>query len=438
MDILIKAGQLISGLSILVIIHELGHFMAARAFGIKVEKFFLFFDAGGVKLFSFKRGETEYGIGWLPLGGYVKIAGMIDESMDKEFISQPAEPWEFRSKPVWQRLIVILGGIIMNVILGILIFTLYSWHYGEKFIAASDMKYGVEVNQLGKDVGLKNGDMILSVNGREVKRDDDLTPQKNPDFLLKKGVVLHIRRDSVEKDIVLPDNFGKRISTEMEFAGARTPFHVGDIAPKSGAEKGGLQKEDHIIAINDKPVHYFDELTAELHANKGKNATLKITRGPDHKEMVLHADIDTSGRIGFQIESDLKKSTEYYSLGQSFKIGSTKAIDGVVLNVLAIKKMITGDLPSNSLHSFIGIANFYGPTWIWQRFWALTGMLSMMLAFFNFLPIPALDGGYVIFLLIELFRGKAVSYKVLEIAQIVGISLLVLLMGFAFYNDIFR
>ncbi len=437
MDILIKVGQLISGLSILVIIHELGHFMAARAFGIKVEKFFLFFDAGGVKLFSFKRGETEYGIGWLPLGGYVKIAGMIDESMDKEFLGKPAEPWEFRSKPVWQRLIVILGGIIMNIILGIIIFTLYTWHYGETFLPASEMKYGVEVSKLGKEVGLQNGDHILAVNGKPVKRDDDLT-LKNTDFILKNGVVLHISRDGVEKDLTLPDDFGKRVIKDMGFASPRIPFYVGIVEPKSPADKAGLKADDHIIAINDKNIKFFDELTDALQANKGKATTVKISRGTDHQILELHATIDTAGHLGFYPKSELKDSTEYFGLGTSFVMGSTKAINAVTVNIKAIARMITGDIPSSSLHSFIGIANFYGPKWIWQKFWALTGMLSMMLAFFNFLPIPALDGGYVIFLLIELIRGKAVSYKVLEIAQIIGISLLVLLTAFAFYNDLFR
>ena len=437
MDILIKAGQLITGLSILVIIHELGHFLAARAFGIRVEKFYLFFDAWGFKLFKFKKGGTEYGIGWLPLGGYVKIAGMIDESMDKEFINKPAEDWEFRSKPVWQRLIVILGGIFMNVILGIVIFSLYTWHYGETYIKARDIKYGIEVTPYAKTLGLQNGDKILSINDKEVKRDDDLT-LKNSDFFLKKDIVLHIDRNGTLMDIKLPQDFGNRVVKEMGFVGVREPFHVGDIEPKTAAEKAGLKENDRIIGIDDKEIQFFGELTETLQAKKGKDINIKIQRGNPVSEVVLHAKVDTQGHLGFHPVPELKESTDYFGLAQSFQMGSEKAWNAVSVNVGAIKRIILGELPSNSLHSFIGIANFYGAKWDWRRFWTLTGMLSMMLAFFNFLPIPALDGGYVIFLLIELFRGKAVSYKVLEVAQIVGISLLVLLMGFAFYNDIFR
>jgi regulator of sigma E protease len=436
MEILIKAAQLMLGLSILVIIHELGHFMAARMFGIKVEKFYLFFDAWGVKLFKFKAKGTEYGIGWLPLGGYVKISGMIDESMDKEFLSKPPENWEFRSKPVWQRMIVIMGGIIMNVILGITIFTLFYWHYGENFIPASEMKYGIAASPLAKEVGFLNGDKIISINGKPISRAEDI--MRNNDFMLKNNMVIEIERNGAKQDIKLPADFGRRILklAPDNFVFPRHTFTVAEVTPGSPAKKAGLLAGDRIIEMDGKKIEFFDELSDELKTKKGGEIILKVSRGNPAQTVALNSKVDAQGHLGFMESPEIKTETEYYGLSKSFQLGSDVAYHAVADNVVGLKKMIMRELPANSIHSFIGIANYYGPVWDWYRFWKLTGMLSMVLAFMNLLPIPALDGGYMIFLIAELLRGKPVSIKVLEVAQMTGIAFLVLIMGFAFYNDI--
>lgn len=430
------AGQLLLGLSILVIIHELGHFLAARAFGIKVEKFYLFFDAGGVKLFKFKKGETEYGVGWLPLGGYVKIAGMIDESMDKKFIESPAEPWEFRSKPVWQRMIVILGGIIMNVILGILIFSLHTFYFGQKYLPASEMKYGIEAKEVGKKVGFETGDKIIAVNGQPVKKLDDILANK---LILDRNVTFTVDRNGATKEISLPENFGKTLLNEGpdKFISINTPYHVDQVVKGSNAEKAGLKEGDKIVKVNGKDAVFFNQLTSILQENKDKEVKLEVLRKSQNEPLTLTAKVDEEGRIGFRPGDEFEYKTETFGLGESFVIGNRRAWTAVSDNVKGLWRIITNDLPANkSLHSFIGIAQVYGGQWDWNTFWSITGLLSMVLAIMNLLPIPALDGGYVIFLIAEAVRGRPVSYRFLEIAQMVGIGFLVLLMGFAFYNDL--
>ena len=435
---LIKASQFLLGISILVVIHELGHFLAARAFGIKVEKFFLFFDAWGFKLFKYKRGDTEYGIGWLPLGGYVKISGMIDESMDKDFAKSEPQPWEFRSKPGWQRLIVMLGGIIMNLILGVLIFWLHSYTYGEEYLPASILKNGIEVHQLGKQAGFKTGDVILRINGKEITKANEIS---GPDLFLKDNIKYDITRDGQPMTITLPQGFSSSIANSGpdSFINYRVKFAVEKLTPENydGAEKAGVKAGDSIIAVSDTATPYFGLFAETLNRKKKKDITLSVKRAGSPEIVKLKAKVSDDGKIGFK--PAMVFAVEKYSLGEAFVHGNERAWGTISNYIKSLKRLITGALPAKkSLQGFIGIANAYGGTWNWESFWALTGILSMILAVMNFLPIPALDGGHVLFLLVEMVRRKPLSYRFLEIAQIVGISILLLLTLFALYNDIVR
>ncbi|MES2268470.1 MAG: RIP metalloprotease RseP [Bacteroidota bacterium] len=438
MSVLIMAGQLILGLSILVILHEFGHFLAARAFGIKVEKFYLFFDAWGVSLFKFNYKGVEYGIGWLPLGGYVKIAGMIDESMDTDQLAGPPQPWEFRSKPAWQRLIVMLGGIIVNIIVGIFIFWVLTIRYGETYTPNANIKYGIVPGKIGTKMGLKAGDKINAVNGKPIVRFEDLISSK---VLLDK-TVLNVQRGNENIDIKVPPTILNDLSDYgiEEFINRipRVKFAIDTIALKSGAEQAGLKKGDSILTVNGNAVTYFDEMQAQLRANKNKKVQLTIKRGDSLQQVT--AQINNDGVLGFKPKAQLPRDTTIkYGLFGSLPVGATKAWGMFTDNAKGIGKIFTGQVKARkAISSPIGIAVMFGSHVDWIRFWSLVGFLSMVLALTNLLPIPGLDGGHTVFLLIEMIKGKPLSDKFLERAQIVGFVLLISLMVFAFGNDIVK
>lgn len=428
------AGQLLLGLSLLVILHELGHFLAARAFGIKVEKFYLFFDAWGFKLFSFKKGDVEYGVGWLPLGGYVKIAGMIDESMDTEQLAQPAQPWEFRSKPAWQRLIVMLGGIIVNVIVGIIIFWVLTYKYGETFTPNSAVVNGIQVGKVAADIGLKNGDKILAINGNKVIRFEELKSSK----VLMGNTTLTVIRGDKTIEIKVPDDFlnkvadGKSLFVEPRYTATADSLMAG-----YGAIKAGVKPGDKIKAVDGIPVTYQDEAKPLVMKKKGKMVALSIDR--NGKPIELNVQVDTAGAIGYYPNFDeVKRKTITYGFFAALPVGANMAWSTFADNAKGIGKMITGKVSARNISSPIGIAKVYGSTFDWVKFWTLTGLISMALAFMNLLPIPGLDGGHVVFLLIEMVQRKPVSEKVLEKAQIAGFVILISLMVFAFGNDILK
>ncbi|HIA36659.1 MAG TPA: RIP metalloprotease RseP [Flavobacteriales bacterium] len=437
MEGLVMTAQLLLGLSILVILHEWGHFITARTFGMRVEKFFLFFDAWNLKLFKFKKGDTEYGIGWLPLGGYVKISGMIDESMDKDAMKKPAESWEFRSKPAWQRLIVMLGGVTVNVLLGMLIFSLMTYRYGEKYLPADQLKYGIVAHELGKQIGLETGDKILSINGEKVERYSDLLASK---AYLGSDVVLNVERNGVMYDLPVPSDFIVHLSKSKlnNFIDIRQTFYVKDVLPNSNAAKAGLEREDVITAINSKNIKFFDQFKDALQAEKGKEVELTLKRNSG--ELTITALVDENGMLGFQRDSkDFEYVTNKFGLIESFGIGSAKAWEMLFLNLKGFGKIFSGEISfSDSVAGPIGIATIYGGTWDWQKFWLITGILSMILAFMNILPIPALDGGHVIFLSIEAITGVKFSDKFMERGQMVGMILLLALMAFVIGNDIWK
>jgi len=431
-------GQLILGLSILVILHELGHFVAARAFGIKVEKFYLFFDAWGISLFKFNYKGVEYGIGWLPLGGYVKIAGMIDESMDTEQLAGPPQPWEFRSKPAWQRLIVMMGGVTVNIILGIFIFWVLTIKYGETYIPNSEIKYGIVPGSIGLRIGLEPGDKITAINGRPVVRFDELTSTEvllgntdltvqRGDNLLHKKVPVNILNDLADLGI---DQFISRLP--------RTKFAIDSVVPNSGAYKAGLKTGDSIITTNGSKIVFFDQFKTILQKNENKTVELSVKRG--NNVIQSTAQVDKDGALGFFAKYDIpKEKTLTYGFLGSLPVGATKAWGTFTDDAKGLGKVIKGEVKANKAFGGpVKIATLFGSTIDWVHFWTLVGFLSMVLAFTNLLPIPALDGGHALFLIIEMIKGKPLSDKFLERAQIVGFVILITLMVFVFGNDIFR
>ncbi len=427
--------QLLMGLSLLVILHEFGHYIAARAFGIKVEKFYLFFDAWGIKLFKFKKGNTEYGIGWLPLGGYVKISGMIDESMDKEALKQPAQPWEFRSKPAWQRLIVMVGGVVMNLIVGLIIFTAINLSYTNKYIPTSEVnKTGIYAFETGRNLGFQTGDKLLEVNGKKIKRFEDAV---SIDVLF--GSQITVERNEQKIIINVPDSTYRIYKTNnTQIIGPYNyNFTVDSVMPNSNAQKAGIQKGDKFISVNNENITSFGLFTEILKKYRGTTANIKIER--QNNTISLSANIDSVGKLGF-LQSMDKYKLEKYTFAEATKYGTSEAFETIIVNAKGVGKIFEGkEKVQESLQGPIGMAKIYGGTWgDWYRFWRITGLISMILAVMNILPIPALDGGHVIFLTIEVITGKKFSDKFMENAQMVGMILLLSLMVFVIGNDIYK
>lgn len=436
MEQLVMAGQLLLGLGLLVFIHELGHYLAARAFGIRVEKFYIFFDFGGYKIFSKQIGETEYGIGWFPLGGYVKIAGMIDESVDKEFLNRAPEPWEFRSKPAWQRFIVMIGGITMNIILGILIFAFWLKVYKGGYPPMSEVKNGIYAYELGREVGLKTGDKIIAVNGKPLERATDLASLK-----IFFGAVLTIERDGKIVTVDLPDEMFQKFSGAKDrfVALENYPFYVDSILPETGAAKAGIIAKDRFLSVNNVAVNSFGAFRESLLSNKEKTIAISVLRGDD--TLKLNALVTKEATLGFipKVQEGYEIAVKPYTIAEAFYYGTKDGFEAIYFNAVGLGKIFTGKVKaSESVQSPIGIAKIYGGKWQWDRFWYLTGLISFILAFMNILPIPALDGGHVVFIIIEVIQGKPVSEKVLEWAQMAGMVLLLGLMVFAFGNDIYK
>lgn len=441
-------AQLLLSLSILIAVHEWGHFITARMFNIRVEKFYLFFDflfpmanVLNFSLIKYKKGDTEYGVGWFPLGGYVKIAGMVDESMDKEQMKAPAQPWEFRSKPAWQRLIVMMGGIIVNVIVGILIFIGLTYFLGDRFILNDyvNKNGGVQALDLAQQIGIQTGDKIIKINGNEFEYFDDVA---KPDVLLSHNSSYTVLRGDQEIEIPIPDNFIEQFDRKEAVANFLIPRRapiVDEVSPGTIAEKIGLQKGDRIVGVQNQPITYHDELKAVTQNFQGDSLQLSIQRGAQLLSFTVLFKGQSS--IGFYVPNEIVPAAGQkevaYSLGQSVVLGPGRAFDVIIVQLKAFRKIFTGQISfQKSLSGPIGMAKAYGGQWDWERFWRMTGLLSMVLAFMNFLPIPALDGGYVMFLLYEMISGREPSEKFFENAIKVGMALLLVLMVFVFYNDI--
>jgi regulator of sigma E protease len=461
MDILIKAAQLFLSLAILVTLHEFGHFLPARFFKTRIEKFYLFFNPW-FSLFRFKKvngvkktawftkespkdwnedpNTTEWGLGWLPLGGYVKIAGMIDESMDTEQLKQPAQEWEFRSKKAWQRLIIMVGGVTVNLVLGFIIYIGVIFFWGQTEINPSDLKNGMSVHPYLEKYDLKSGDKVIELEGKEVLSIDEL----NKEILLRDARTLKVQHaDGSLQIIILPEN----IDTELFQAGALPAFSlrskantVEEVIKGSLAEKANLKEKDILLSINDRPLVFFDDLQSSLYALRGKKATLEVLRGKDTLQIVSNVKAD--GTIGFQTQAEIildsaAIKTVKYGFGESIAVGFRYG-SNTLTDYVAQFKFVFTKKGATSLGGFASIGNMFPPVWDWQLFWLNTALLSIILAFMNILPIPALDGGHVVFLLYEMITGKEAPQKVLEYAQYVGIVLLLGLMIYANGNDIVR
>ena len=434
MGVMTMIAQLILSLSILVVLHEMGHFLPAKWFKTKVEKFYLFFDVK-FALFKKKIGETEYGIGWLPLGGYVKIAGMVDESMDLEQMKQPPKPWEFRSKPAWQRLIIMLGGVTVNFLLGFLIFSMMLWVYGKEYILNEKLEHGIYVDTLGTDLGLRDGDKIISIGGEPMVEFSPLTLRR--DIVLNNAREVVVQREGQQVTLNVDPKYVTILSSndykDYLVMGPRIPFVVKSVTAGDNAEKAGLKVGDEILSIDNKPTQFLHEVVAEFAEHKGKIVQLGYRR--DGVPATVPVQINEDGKIGvgFNLPKDLGwTAREDYSLGKAIPAGITEGLSFMGDWFKGIGKLFGGEVKAkDSLGGFISITKLFSTNWVWEQFWRMTGVLSFILAIMNLLPIPALDGGHVMFLLWEVVTGKKPGDKFMEYATYVGFALVLCLLVFA-------
>lgn len=434
METLIMVGQLLLGLSILVGLHELGHLLTAKMFGMRVEKFSIGFPP---KIAGFQWGETEYSIGAIPLGGFVKISGMVDESMDTAQLSSEPQPWEFRAKPAWQRLIVMLGGIIVNVITGIIIFVSLVYKNGETYFSRDQViENGIVAYEYGEAIGFQTGDKVLDINGEPYQSITDLS---SGSALLSENGYYTVDRNGEQIKVEIPRGFINTFNSEesfSKFVGIRFPFEVGDVSKDGAAKAAGIAAGDKIIAVNGQPVTYFDELQKAL--EKVKNQEAQIVRQGASSTDTLSIPVSAEGTIGIAANPLIEPTRREYGISEAMSKGTARAFGVVIVNAKALGKMFTGEVSAKNVSGPIGMAKIYGNQWDWIKFWSITGLISMILAFMNLLPIPALDGGHVMFLLYEMASGRAPSDKFLENAQKVGMVILLALMVFAIGNDILK
>lgn len=443
MDWMIMLAQLLLSLSFLVAVHEMGHLLAAKYFGMRVEQFSIGFPP---KIWSFKKGETEYALSAIPLGGYVKISGMIDESLDTEAMKLPPQPYEFRAKPAWQRLIVMLGGITVNVVVGVMIFIGITYAYGDTYILKDSINDhgGFYVGPVGESIGLKTGDKIVKINGEDFKYLEDIV---NPETLLSDNGTYTVDRDGKLIDIPIPADFIQKFNKKTSagnFLWLRLTPVIAEIAKGSFADRTGLQVGDKFIEVNGQPVQYNDEVISIYKQSAKDTLSFKIQRGTEILPFSGYFKGESS--IGFYPDAlpsqEFLKTAEQkitYTFLESIPRGTKRAFSTLGFQVKALGRVVTGALsPKESLSGPIGIMQAFGSEWDWSRFWSLTGVLSLVLAFMNLLPIPALDGGHVMFLSYEIISRRKPSDKFLETAQKVGMVLLLALMVFIFANDIIK
>ena len=427
-------GQLLLGLSILVGLHELGHLLTAKLFGMRVEKFSIGFPP---KIAGFMWGETEYSIGAIPLGGFVKISGMVDESMDTAQLASEPQPWEFRAKPAWQRLIVMLGGVIVNVITGVIIFVTLVYSNGETYFSRDQViENGIVAYEYAEAIGFKTGDKVLDINGQPYQSISELS---SGSALLSENGYYTVDRQGDQVKVNIPKGFINTFNSEESFSkfiAIRFPFEVGAIDPGSGAEAAGIATGDQILAVNGLPITYFDEMQTAL--LQVKNQTISLVRKKGTQVDTLSVAVTGEARIGIAVTPLIEPVKRDYGFAESISKGTSRAFGAVIINAKALGKMFTGEVSTKNVSGPIGMAKIYGNQWDWVKFWSITGLISMILAFMNLLPIPALDGGHVVFLLYEMVSGRAPSDKFLEVAQKVGMVILLGLMIFAIGNDILK
>ncbi|MDI9309814.1 MAG: RIP metalloprotease RseP [Limnohabitans sp.] len=437
MDTLIQIAQIIFILSVLVILHEFGHYIPAKLFKVRVEKFYLFMDAG-LSLFKKKIGETEWGIGWLPIGGYVKLSGMMDESMDKEQMAQPAQPWEFRSKPAWQRLIIMLGGIAVNILLAITIYTVMYTTVGQKY-AATELyqKQGLMFGESGLNAGFKNGDKILTVDGQVQPKFNRLVI----DLLL--GDKVEIERNGQKETLTITDEQKSKIlaSEGKDFISPRlSNIKVDSVLPEGNGKKAGLLKGDKISKINGTKITFYDELIEMLKSNKSKQIDLTVLR--NNNEVILHTLVSKEGKIGFAPAFESKENfliINKLGIFQAIPAAISESYTQFLYNIKQFKLILRPKTQAyKQVKSPIGITQKLPTEWNWEFIWGFTAMFSIGLAFMNLLPIPGLDGGHAIFTIAEMITGKKLSDKAAERVQTVGMIILLSLMALTFGKDIWE
>ncbi|HSU49494.1 MAG TPA: RIP metalloprotease RseP [Segetibacter sp.] len=436
-SVAVKTGQFILSFSILVVLHEMGHFFPAKWFKCRVEKFYLFFNPG-ISLWKKKIGETEYGLGWVPFGGYVKISGMVDESMDKEQLKKPAEPWEFRSKKAWQRLIIMIGGVVVNIVLAIALFVMIMYVWGEEYLPAKNLTYGIHADSLATKMGLQDGDKIVSIGGKPV----DNIETVEAEIILSEAKQLQVERNGQPLTLQIPDGLVKQLNKNklQGFIDVRFPVIFDSVAQSAKFTQGKVEKGDKLISFNNKPVQFFHEFEGEKNKLKNVEVPMQVLRGSDTVDIKAKVNEKSALGIYFKTPGSLFGTTvKTYSLAQSFPVGFNKCFETLDRYVTGLKQLFTGKVnASDSLGSVISIGNTFPSLWDWQKFWTLTAIFSIILAFMNILPIPALDGGHALFTLVEMVTGRKPSDKFMEYAQMVGMVLLLGLMAYALGLDFWR
>jgi regulator of sigma E protease len=435
-SVAVKTGQFILSFSILVVLHELGHFIPARLFKCRVEKFYLFFNPW-FSLWKKKVGETEYGIGWVPFGGFVKISGMIDESMDKEQMKLPPQPYEFRAKPAWQRLIIMVGGVIVNVLLAIVIFIGITWVWGEENLPVKNLKYGVYADSLAKSIGIRDGDNIVGIDGQPIENFGTL----ESDIVFKEVKKLQVLRDGQTIDIVVPDSLSKTIKNRKfgTLVFPRSMPIVDTVYKEAKFYKDSLRKGDQAIAINNQYFQYLDEFSTLRKKYMDSVVDLKVLRGTDTVDVRFLINSKITSLQFMSSAKQLGTVVKNYTLIESIPLGFKRCWGTLDKYIMGLKRLFSGkDKASESLGSVISIGNTFPSVWDWERFWTLTGIFSIILAFMNILPIPALDGGHALFTLFEMITGRKPGDKFMEYAQMVGMVLLLGLMAYALGLDFWR
>ncbi|MCB0794612.1 MAG: RIP metalloprotease RseP [Flavobacteriales bacterium] len=435
MEFWIKAAQFILSLSLIVVLHEMGHFLPARWFGTRVERFFLFFDPK-FALWKRKIGDTVYGIGWIPLGGYVKIAGMVDESMDREQMARPPEPWEFRAKPAWQRLIIMVGGVTVNLVLGMLIYIGVLFVWGKEYLPAENLTYGVQPSSLMKEMGFRDGDRILALEGERVKSIDDVGRK----ILLDDARIITIEREGKELEMVLPTDISDQVleRNEKVLFAPGVPFYVDSMVPDGNAVKSELRKGDRLVGVAGQPTPYFTQFSETVGKHAGSQVMVQVIRAG--RELEIPVEVSAAGKIGVfnrPLNAYFEFENEQFGFLASIPAGIAygwSTLSGYVSSL----KLLFSSSGVKQLGGFGAIGSLYSPTWDWQRFWEMTAFLSVALAFMNILPIPALDGGHAMFLTYEIITRRQPNQKVLEYAQVAGMVFLLALILFSNGNDVVK
>ena len=443
MDVFVKIVQLLLSLSILVLFHEFGHFLFAKLFKTRVEKFYMFFNPW-FSLFKFKKGETEYGIGWLPLGGYVKIAGMIDESMDTAQMRKPAQPWEFRSKPAWQRLLIMLGGVMVNVVFAFLIYIMVLYTWGETYLPAENVKYGVVCDPLFEKMGMQTGDIVVSLDSVKVERFSDILA----DMTLDHSQTVQVEREGKLISLDIPETFTAdllALSSKNNRVRLLVPrqlmdsTYVAEFADYSAAYDAGIRKGDKILAVNGRTFRFYDEFTDMLAANADSRVETKVLRGKDTLQFAFYLGNDGKFGIYFGSTERLELAFRKYSFGEAIPAGIAKGAQTISSYLKQLKLIFSPRVEAyKSVGGVMMMGSIFPGVWDWQIFWELTAFISIMLAVVNILPIPALDGGHVLFLLYEVITRRKPGEKFMEYAQITGMMILLGLFILANVNDIVR